>query len=439
MGGNLLRRKNIILKRITLLAFIFLLAFNSFEIKADDDRPLREVETAAVQLQLTSNNYELPPNSLITFNALEQPLTQRYIAHFSSPSGIEYLNAAMERANIYLPFIKQEIEQRNLPPELAYLPVIESGFQITARSKSGAVGLWQFMLNSISGYDIKVNDTVDERRDFIKSTKGALKKLDDNYKALGNWELALAAYNAGLGAVTRITQRTKVYDYWELSTKGEFKQETEHYLPKLIAAAFILSQPKRYNINVWQKPFEWEAVNLQRQVSLDIIAEEAGIERDLLRRLNAQLLHGISPVGYQLIVPKAHVEQVNLVLEREDLKLIRYHYHVVRQGDTLWSMSSHYGASLNVIEQHNPGISNRYLKIGETVVIPAYTDIAPPSRPVTVVQAFNGSHVVKNGETLWSLSRKYGVDLQDLADANNMTITQILREGRTLKVPILKE
>jgi membrane-bound lytic murein transglycosylase D len=197
-----------------------------------------------------------------------------------------------------------------------------------------------------------------------------------------------------------------------------------------------------FNINVWHESFEWEAVRLPRQVSLDIVAEEAGIERDLLRRLNAQLLHGISPAvsGYQLIVPKADIEKINLVLEREDLKLIRYHYHVVRQGDTLWSMSGHYGASLNVIEQHNPGISSRYLRIGETVVIPAFNDVAPPpSRTVVSTQAFNGIHLVKSGETLWSLSRSYGVDLQDLAEANNMTINQILREGRTLKVPIIIE
>jgi membrane-bound lytic murein transglycosylase D len=440
MGGNLLRRKNII-RVIILLTLIFLFAFNAIDGKADDDRPLRAVPQSAIQVSQSrsSSGYsELTSNSLITPYALEQPLTQRYIAQFSSPAGVEYLNSVLERANIYLPFIKQEIAKRNLPPELVWLPVIESGFQITARSKSGAVGLWQFMLNSISGYDIKVNDTVDERRDFIKSTKGALKKLEDNYQTLGNWELALAAYNSGLGSVTRITQRTKSNDYWELSRKGEFKQETEHYLPKLIAAAYVISQPRRYNINVWHKTFEWEAVSLPRQVSLDIVAETAGIDRNLLRRLNAQLLYGISPAGYELIVPKANTEQVNLVLEREDLKLIRYHYHVVRQGDTLWAMSGHYGTSLDIIEQHNPGISNRYLRIGETVIIPAFNDVTPPSRSA-VIHVFDGSHVVKSGDTLWSLSRIYGVDPQDLADANNMTINQILREGRTLKVPILIE
>jgi membrane-bound lytic murein transglycosylase D len=408
--------------------------------KTDDDRPLRAIPAAVPVARSgpSSGYFELTPNSLITQYALEQPLTQRYIERFSAPGGVEYLNAVMEQANIYLPFIKREIAERNLPPELAYLPVIESGFQITARSKSGAVGLWQFMLNSVSGYDIKVNDTIDERRDFIKSTKGALKKLEDNYQALGNWELSLAAYNAGLGAVTRITQRTKITDYWELSRKGEFKQETEHYLPKLIAAAYVLSQPRRFNINVWHKHFEWEAVSLPRQVSLDIVAETAGIDRNLLRRLNAQLLYGISPVGYELIVPKADIERVSLVLEREDLKLIRYHYHVVRQGDTLWAMSGHYGASIDIIEQHNPGISNRYLRIGETVIIPAFNDATPLSRPA-VIHMFDGSHVVKSGDTLWSLSRIYRVDPQDLAEANNMTINQILREGRTLKVPILIE
>jgi len=379
-------------------------------------------------------------NSLITDAVLEHTLTQRYIAYFSSPEGIKFLNASLERGSIYLPFIKKEIAERNLPPELAWLPIIESGFHVTARSRSGAVGLWQFMMNSISGYGIKVSDTVDERRDFIKSTKGALQKLEDNYNTLGNWELALAAYNAGLGAVTRIIQRTKVNDYWELSRKGEFKQETIHYVPKLIAAAYVLSKPEIVDIETWNKPFEWEAIPLARQISLDIVAEEAGVERDILKRLNAHLLHGITPAvnDFQLIVPAAYVEQISSVLEREDLKLIRYHYHKVRQGDTLWSMSRHYGVSLNMIEQHNPGISNRYLKIGETVIVPAFNDVAPPPRPVVVTKAFDGTHLVKSGETFWSLSMYYKVDPQTLAEANGMTIDQILRAGRTIKVPIIE-
>jgi membrane-bound lytic murein transglycosylase D len=412
----------------------------------EEGRPVRSVQSRSVintqnpAMHILNSSYPVSYSSLLTPSSLEKPLTRRYIAQYTSRSGIEYLNAVMERANIYMPFIMEEIAKRNLPPELAFLPVIESSFVITARSRSGAVGLWQFMMNSISPFDIRVNDFVDERRDFVKSTRGALQKLDDNYRVLGSWELALAAYNAGLGAVSRMIQRTGVRDYWELSRMGEFRQETEHYVPKLIAATYVLSQPRRFGINVWHTPFEWAAIPLPRQVSLDIVADEAGIDRELLRRLNAELLHGITPAdsNYHLIVPAAHHEQVSRILEQENLRLIRFFYHVVRQGDTLWSMSRHYGTPLNVIEQYNPGITNRYLRIGETVIIPAFMDVSPPARPIVTTHAFNGTHIVARGETFWSLSRRYGTDPQSLAEANNMRLDQILHEGRSLRVPILE-
>jgi membrane-bound lytic murein transglycosylase D len=347
----------------------------------------------------------------------------------------------MERAHIFLPFIKEEVAKRNLPPELAYLPIIESSFNITARSRSGAVGLWQFMMNSISPYDIKVNDFIDERRDFIKSTRGALQKLEDNYRSLGSWELSLAAYNAGLGGISRTVQRTGRRDYWELAARNDLKSETLHYVPKLIAVSYVLSQPRKYGINIWQKKFEWTAVPLHRQISLDIIAQETGIDRELLRRLNAQVLRGITPMdrNFNLIIPADKLAQVNEVLAREDLQLLRYHYHIVRHGDTLWSMSRHYGAALNLIEQFNPGISNRFLKIGETVVIPALGEVTePPPLPASPIVPGNfvGSYLVQSGDTIWSIARRYGIDPQVLAAANNMRMDQILSVGRTLKVPI---
>jgi len=408
--------------------------------QTDEERPFRTVPSASYRSPLPAL-HSSPDNSLslLVPSILEQPLTQYYIAQYSSAGGIAYLNAVLERGSIYLPFIIEEIEKRNLPPELAYLPVIESGFLATARSRSGAVGLWQFMMNSISPFDIKVNEIVDERRDFLKSTRGALQKLDENYRALGNWELALAAYNAGLGAVNRAIQRTGANDYWELSRRKEISNETVHYVPKFIAAAYILSQPRRFGIENWQKAQEWTAIPLKRQVSLDILAAEAGVNRELLHRLNAELLYGISPMdsNYQLKVPANQLEQINLVLEREDLRLIRYYYHVVRHGDTLWSMSRYYGTSLDIIEQHNPGITNRYLRIGETVIIPAFRDIAPPSRPV-LAQNLDGQYTVQRGDTLWSLGIKYGIDPQLLAEENNMELNQVLREGRTLKVPVIE-
>ena len=383
----------------------------------------------------------IPPAyfQLLNEDAINQPLTQHYIAQYTTARGIATLNAIMDRAGLYLPYIKEEVARRRLPPELAYLPVIESGFLITARSKSGAMGLWQFMMNSISPFNIKVNDLIDERRDIIKSTNGALLKLENEYNSLGCWKLTLAAYNSGFYAVTRTIQRTGNNDYWELSEQNELRQETIHFVPKLIAVVYVLSQPRRFGINVWQEKIKWEAITLDRQVSLDVIAEEAGIQRDLLRRLNAELLHGISPAdkNYRLKIPVSHIEKVTEVLNREDLRLIRYHYHVVRSGDTVWSMSRRYGASMAVIEQHNLGITSRPLRIGETIIIPAYGSAPLPTLTPASPRNFPGNHIVQKGETFWSLSRLYSVDPQDLAEANGMQLNQILREGRTLKVPII--
>jgi len=385
MGGDLLRRENLklmynIVRKQRFITVLLVLCVSIFTVNAGDERPLRSAEPkpqSGVSGYSPNVNYgvfNFDGCALLTKVSLENPLTMKYIAYYSSPAGIAYLNTVLERGNIYMPFIREEIEKRNLPLELLYIPVIESGFQITAKSKSGAVGLWQFMMNSISPFGIKVNDYIDERRDFVKSTKGALQKLEDNYKVLGNWELAIAAYNCGLGQITRTVQRTKINDFWELIQKKELRQETEQYVPKLIAVAYVLSQPRRFGINIWHKPFEWVAIPLQRQVSLDVLAEEAGIERDLLRKLNAELLHGITMQdnSRNLIVPAVHYENISRVLEQEDLKLLRFNYHVVSKGDTLWGMSRLYGTSLDLIEQHNPGISNRYLRIGETVVIPAF-------------------------------------------------------------------
>jgi membrane-bound lytic murein transglycosylase D len=385
MGGYLLRREILnfsLMLRIAKRGWVkFLILFfytvNLTWAQVNEDRPLRKIPPNP-SLPLSSSRSSPPiqaVNSLITEEALEQPLTQRYIEQYSSPHGIATLNAILDRGSIYLPFIKEEAARHNMPPELVYLPVIESGFRITARSKSGAVGLWQFMLNSITPYNIKVTDTIDERRDFEKSTRAALRKLDENYRTLGSWELALAAYNSGLGAINRIVQRTGRRDYWELAKRGDLRQETVHFVPKLIAANYIISQPRKYGINVWHEKIELTAIPLERQISLDILAGETGIPKELLHSLNAELLYGISPAdpGFRLKIPVSYLEKITSVLENDEINLIQYYYHVVQKG-----------------------------------------------------------------ETFWGLSRKYGVDLETLAESNGLRLSDILHEGRTLRVPIIK-
>ncbi|MDR1251590.1 MAG: transglycosylase SLT domain-containing protein [Treponema sp.] len=421
---------------------------NAAGFPAAAERPLRGVPVyfSLAPLRHSPDQASFTSNSLLSLSALEQPLTQYYIRQYSSFGGISWLNAVMRRGSVYLPFIKEEITKRNLPPELLYLPVIESGFQASARSRSGAVGLWQFMLNSIGPYNMKVNDLMDERRDFQKSTVGALRKLEENYKTLGDWPLALAAYNAGLGGINRVVRQTGSRDYWLLSAKKELKTETIQYVPKLLAVAWILSQPRRFGVDFWPETVEWTTIPVGRQASLDIIAAEAGIDRETLRLGNMELLHGITPPdgAYRLKVPVNVYPLVTEVLEREDLKLLQYYRYSVKYGDTLSALARHYGVSLNLIEQYNPGIMKRYLKIGETIIIPAFKETGPYQGGAVGSQAvvsaaerpFTGTYVVKKGDSLWSLALAYKVDPLNLADANGMGLNQILPEGKQLKVPI---
>ena len=428
-------------------------------------RPLRMVQDEA----LASDNAPSTPQSpLLTLYSLlsapysllsntpdiEQPLTQHYIAQYSSPGGIAWLNAVVRRGEIFIPFIREELRKRNLPPELLYLPVIESGFQSGAKSKSGAVGLWQFMMNSIAPFDMKVNDMVDERRDFQKATRGALQKLEDNYRFFGNWPLALAAYNAGLGGVNRAVQKAGTKDYWLLCEKKELRTETAHYVPKLLAAAWVLSQPRRFGIDSWPENMDWKSIPVGREISLDMLAAEAGVSLSILQQGNRELNYGITPSDgdYRLKVPAQAQPLVAGVLSREDLKLLRHYRYTIKYGDTLSALARHYGVSISLIEQANPGISNRYLKIGEAIIIPAFKEVAPYGGPYggpsgspsggkpspSGDDGFSGIHLVKKGETLWSLALAYSVDPETLARANGMELNQTLPEGKTLKVPIIE-
>jgi membrane-bound lytic murein transglycosylase D len=416
-------------------------------VRPDPRSPVPDSRSLSPNPQSTISMFHSP---LLTPESINQPLTAFYIEKYSSAGGLAWINAIIKNGSVYLPYVRDEIERHGLPPELAYLPFIESGYLGTARSKSGAAGLWQFMMNSIAPFSIKVNDLLDERRDFRKSTIAALQKLAENYRILGDWHLALAAYNAGLGAVNRAVKKTNIRDYWLLCSKKEFKQETIHYVPKFLAVSYILSRPRRFGVDYWPETIEWTTIKPGKQVSLDIIARETGVDRGLLHRLNPELLYGITPAdkNYELKIPPAQAETVAELLEREDTVLLRYYRYQIQYGDTLSALSRHYSVSIDMIEQYNPGIANRYLKIGEVIIIPAFKETAPYTGASYAVAAgasardngdFKGTHMISKGDTLWSLAIRYHVDPQVLASENNMDLNQILSIGKVLKVPIIEK
>jgi membrane-bound lytic murein transglycosylase D len=199
-------------------------------------------------------------------------------AAYLSPDGKKWLAAVMARAEPFLPYIEERILFYRLPDELAFLPVIESEFSSRNVSRSGAAGLWQFMRNSISGYGMRIDDWVDERRDFMKSTDGALRKLADNYETFGDWNLALAAYNCGAGALARALalakkDGTEAPDFWDLRRLGLLKSETANYVPKFLAVASILRFPGRNGLELsWKEPAAWASVSPGRPVDLKLLS-----------------------------------------------------------------------------------------------------------------------------------------------------------------------
>ncbi|MDR2028341.1 MAG: transglycosylase SLT domain-containing protein [Treponema sp.] len=410
------------------------------------DRPLRRIreDPPARFNPARAEAGEVPAG--LSIPGLDNALTRQYIRQYSGAGGLAWLKAVMDRGGPYQAFIRQEIEKRNLPPELIYLPVIESAYLPTAVSKSGAVGLWQFMKNSIGPFDMRVTTWMDERMDFRKSTEGALRKLEENYRYFGDWPLALAAYNAGLGAISRIVRQTGIRDYWVLSANKQLRTETVHYVPKLLAVSYILSNSRRFGLDLsWAEDPQWTRIPVDRQVDLDLLAEQAGINGEALKQGNRELLFSVTPpeAGYELKVRAADAGAIAAVLEQRDIPLINYYFYTIQSGDTLSVLARHYGISVEQILAVNPGTEPRFLRPGARLRIPAIKEVSPYQRERTGGEdrapVFEGNHLVKRGETLWSIALAYDVDPEFLAEANGMDLNDILREGRSLKTPIRKE
>ncbi|MCX7023793.1 MAG: LysM peptidoglycan-binding domain-containing protein [Spirochaetes bacterium] len=369
------------------------------------------------------------------------PVFERFREAYLTEGGRSWLDAVSKRSDPYADFIRERIRYYDLPDELFFLPFVESEYSPWVASRSGAAGIWQFMKNSIGGYGMRVDDWIDERRDFWKSTDGALRKLRDNHRALGNWNLALAAYNAGLGAVTRVVKKGGSSDFYELCDKGFFKRETTLYVPKFMAIVTTAMYGGRNGLPTpWRSPVRWELVPLSKPVDVTMLSDAAGIGSEILKAGNAELKYNVTPPdgAYSLKVPSEHAAAVRAALGRKDIALMRFYLHKVRSGDTLSALARYYEVTLQMILKYNKGLKPELIRIGQTIVIPALKDKKPYVSAEVASEGgieFAGSYVVARGDTLWSLSLRFHVQPETLAERNGLTLESILREGMTLKVP----
>jgi membrane-bound lytic murein transglycosylase D len=374
----------------------------------------------------------------------DRPSVQHWRKRFLA-WGTPALQEPVDRGRTFRRFISAELAERGLPQELVYLPALESLYRVRAVSRSGATGLWQIMNNTSAPLGLLTDRWVDERRDFWKSTEGALRKLEENYAAFGDWDLALAAYNCGTGLMSRTIRSTGVRDFWTLREQGALPPETSEYVPKFHALVSIFSDPTACGLKVsWQRAPIWQRIPLDRTVELALLAEKADLPLDLMEEAHAELQTPITPPvsarPYHLKIPLEYVERVGTLLADPEVQLLRYTFHTIRSGDTYYALAEYYELSPALLMEANPSFSPRGLKIGSQLRIPVFCGRPPKPEPIVSLSdeeaaAFTVRHTVVTGDTLWGISRRYGTTAEILAWVNGLSLDAPLKPGETLKVP----
>ncbi len=245
---------------------------------------------------------------------LDKPEVKRSVASFQTDLR-NFFHGALARSAKYVPTMTDMLMRAGVPTELAYLPLIESGYRPEAVSPAGAVGPWQFIPETGKRYGLRIDAMVDERRDPIKSTEAAAQYLKDLHEMFGDWELSLAAYNSGEYRVARILADKGTTDYWSMRARGYLPSETSAYVPKFLAAVQIAKAPQQYGFMApSDAPMHFEEVNVDRQLPLKTAAGLCGVSASELAELNPALRRGITPSGYALRVPKGAAEPLRSAL-----------------------------------------------------------------------------------------------------------------------------
>jgi membrane-bound lytic murein transglycosylase D len=356
-----------------------------------------------------------------------------------------YLDRTFKRGERYLHYIVGELEARHMPLELALLPVVESAFNPIAYSRARASGLWQFIADTGRRYGLKQNWYYDGRRDVVASTGAALDYLQFLHDEFdGDWLLAIAAYNCGEARVERELERNrragKPTDYFSL----KLPRETRAYVPKLLAMRRIVADPTAQGLAfapIPNTPY-FTKIDVGGQLDLQVAAELADLSKEELLALNPAFNHWVTdPDGpHYLLVPidrQERFEEGIAALPPDER--VRIVYHRVRRGDTLGEIAAKYGVSVAALKSANK-IRGTMIHPGQDLLIaasPKSMSALASLEEETPVRHRSSSdkHVVRRGDTLWSIARTHGVSMDRLAHSNNLSRNDTLSIGQVLSIP----
>ncbi|BBO68227.1 hypothetical protein DSCA_21570 [Desulfosarcina alkanivorans] len=370
---------------------------------------------------------------------------QREINLFTRGPERRFFIESYKRSGKYRPMILRKLEAAGLPAELSWLPLIESGFKVKALSRARALGLWQFIPSTGYKFGLKRDQYIDERIDFEKSSDAAIAYLKELHSIFGDWSTVLAAYNCGEGRVLRVIRTQNINyldDFWDLF--GRLPFETARYVPRFLAALHVIENLEKYgmaDIDAYQ-PLVFETVDVNRQIHLKDLAVPLGTTREVLKELNPELRYSVLPPrGYTVRVP---VGKKDLLLASIDQVPVSspprpaFVYHRVKKGETLSTIARRYHTSVKKIMWANNLKRSSYIVAGKKLKIPQRGMVitrAPATAPSPA--AWNRKHVVKSGDSLWIIAKRYGTTTQKIQKVNRLSTTR-LRINQVLKVPSQK-
>ncbi len=361
----------------------------------------------------------------------------------------KYLDRVADRANRYLFYIVSELEKRDMPTELALLPIVESAFDPFAYSHGRASGIWQFIPSTGRHFNLKQNWWYDGRRDIVASTDAALTYLQQLHKRFDDWELALAAYNSGGGTVSKAMRRNrnagKPEDFWSLN----LPKETRAYVPKLIALSKLVLDPAKHNATLKTIPNKphFQIVEIEGQLDIAQASKMSGMDIDDLYQLNPGFNQwATDPDGpHHLLIPVDKADAFSVQLAQLDpQQRIQWQRYKVSSGDSLNRIAKKHNSTVELLKEINH-LRGNMIRLGQVLLIPrpsqnlANYSLSAEQRTLARQQRgasgkYRIAHTVKSGDSFWTISRKHKVTVRQLASWNNMAPGDPLVVGKRLVI-----
>ena len=365
----------------------------------------------------------------------------------------QYIDRVTKRAEPYLFHIVKKLKERDMPLDLALLPIVESAYQPFAQSPSRASGIWQFIPATGKRFGLKQNWWYDGRRDVVAATDAALDYLEALHKRFkGNWFHALAAYNAGEGNVERAIRKNKKIakktDFWNL----KLPPETRSYVPSLLAIAEVLKNNKKYNVEfkpIKNEPY-FEIIDVRGQIDLATVSNLSDLPIDDIYILNPGFNRwATDPNGpHRILLPISRANEFRKKLNKlSKSERIEWKQHVIRKGESLGLIAELHKTSVSTIKEAN-NLKGNMIREGKSLLIPAakeskkYYSLSLDARRYKGLKTSDGkryTYIVRRGDNLWDISRKYGVSVNQLAKWSGISTRSFLKPKQKLIIWVNEE